>query len=219
MNGHDLVFATLDIAPPPREFVEWVKSVDEKTWWWDSYRTCHMLNLYTTGQGQKGTRMTELKWQSYVPKSFIDYMEQNLWPMIGGPTRCIIIRTLGPDGGNANHIDCSKEQFGTIQHKFRTVLEGYTGGLYFLDGDDRKFIPEVDNNVWYVMDGSWPHGQRNTKEGYKYTLCLGAPFDGYEDLSRYPIRDILITKGDITLPNDYDKLFRTYGKTKSSEQY
>lgn len=219
MTGHDLVFATLDIAPPPPEFLTWVKSLDENSWWWDSYRTCHMLNLYTTGQGQSGAKMTGLRWQPNVPDFFIKYMENNLWPMIGGPTRAIIIRTLGPEGGNADHIDCSKEQFGTIQHKFRTVLEGYTGGLYFMNGNDRRYIPEVDTNVWYVMDGSWPHGQRNTKHGYKYTLCLGAPFNGYEDLSKYPIKEIMITKGELTLPEDYTKLFRNYGKSKTVEQY
>lgn len=216
MNGHDLIFATLNIPAPPPEFLAWVKSQEEPRWWWDSYRTCHMLNLYTTGQGESGASTARLRWQQGVPDFFIRYMEDNVWPIIDGPTRTIIIRTLGPDGGNADHIDCMRSQFGTIQHKLRVVLEGYTDGLYFLNGTERRFIPHVDQNVWYLIDGSWPHGQRNEGVGYKYTLCLGAPFNGHEDLSRYPIKDILISKSELKLPDNLDDYFRTYRGDKAS---
>ena len=68
-------------------------------------------------------------------------------------------------------MDSKVDEIGTLQHKFRIVLNGDVDKLYFIDKKyNRVYIPE--NYTTYVLDGSHPHAlEPGTEE--KVTLCIG----------------------------------------------
>ena len=89
--------------------------------------------------------------------------------------RVTILRT--PSGYGLNvHLDSTADEVGTLQHKFRIVLNGNVDKLYFIDKHHNEvYIPESYHT--YVLDGSHPHALKPGTEE-KVTLCIGAPWKG-----------------------------------------
>ena len=89
--------------------------------------------------------------------------------------RVTILRTPAGYGLNV-HLDSTANEVGTLQHKFRIVLNGNVDKLYFIDKHlNEIYIP--DDYYTYVLDGSHPHALKPGTEE-KVTLCIGAPWNG-----------------------------------------
>jgi hypothetical protein len=145
--------------------------------------------------------------------SLREWAEDVLFPLFGR-SRIMIITT--PAGAtNPPHIDCSREKFETsLQHKFRYVLQGNIDDLYFMSNRGDVQTPAGPDKP-FIMSGKWPHYMTNTSNDTKFTLALGAPWDGdvndtsYVDLlsrsyNKYK-NDYL--QADFELPDNYGDLF------------
>jgi hypothetical protein len=108
-----------------------------------------------------------------------------------------------PGIANNEHIDCRLEEIGSRQHKFRIVLQGRTGTLYFKTKKGNIFVPDIEES--FIMDGGWPHGMINDSLELKLTLAAGAPWTGYDF---YDNVETLMFKEDYSLPDDLIKYIK-----------
>mgnify|MGYP007000196553 len=68
-------------------------------------------------------------------------LEEKIFPWMDRPGRVTILRTA-PDTGLHTHLDSTKEEIGTLQDKYRLVLNGAIDKLYFLDKKlNRVYMP------------------------------------------------------------------------------
>lgn len=205
-----LLYLPLDIENPPTDFLDHLNNLKHEKLYTDEYRSCyHVPLMYDFKPGN-------FYWTPFaLPyKSLREWFEDVLFP-ITGKSRVMIITT--PAGvQNPPHIDCSKDKFQTtLQHKFRYVLQGNIDDLVFMSkqGDVRC---NAGPDKPFVMSGSWPHYMTNTSNNTKFTLALGAPWDGSIDDKQYVD---LITKSyskynnyyqgfdNIDLPDNWEELF------------
>jgi hypothetical protein len=184
-----------------------IQQIDESNWFWEPYRGTSMLPLMTMGGkgGKSGTSNFRTKqsflWCDYVPTSIQKWFDDIVFPWMGMRTRVMILRTQ-PGAANFEHIDCSPSSFGTLQHKFRVLLQGKTDTLYFITKTDKIFL--FDTNKPFIIDGSWPHGMVNNTSDVKYTIAVGAPWcgnDRYLNLSNEMYCEKTL------LPKNYTKYF------------
>ena len=210
---------TLLYSRLPIEFVQYkqslqhYKNIDDDKWYWDSYRTVHMLPLYTPGgavskQGSRNSKGSELDWTEYADVHTQEYFETNIFPWSTPKGRIILLKTP-PGGSLATHIDCNRQTFGTRQHKLRVVLQGTVDSLIFVTKDG-ECKPKSDHRCAFIIDGSWPHYMTNTFEDRKYTICLGAPWDGeptdgYTKLLNTSEDHIELDRSN--LPDNYEQYF------------
>lgn len=205
-----LLYLPLDIETPPTDFLDHLNNLKYDKLYNDEYRSCyHVPIMYDFAPGN-------FAWMPFAfpYPSLREWLEDVLFP-ITGKSRVMII-TTPPGVQNPPHIDCSKENFSTtLQHKFRYVLQGNIDDLVFMSkqgdvqcntGPDKPF----------VMSGSWPHYMTNNSNNTKFTLALGAPWDGSVDDNRYVN---LLTKSyntysdyyqsfeNIDLPDNWEELF------------
>lgn len=210
----DILYAKLPILfDKHSKSLDHYKSIDDDKWYWDSYRTVRMLPLYTPGgaidkKGSQNKKNSELDWTVYADADTVDFFETKVFPWLDKKGRIILLKTP-PGDSLATHIDCSREVFGTRQHKLRVVLQGEVNSLTFVT-KDKDVSPKGDHRNLFVMDGSWPHYMTNTFNDWKYTICLGAPWDGgpteeYNKLLEHTEDLIQITKDQ--LPNNYEEYF------------
>ena len=122
--------------------------------------------------------------------------------------RVTILRT--PVGYGLNvHLDSTEDEIGTLQHKFRIVLNGNVDKLYFIDKQlNEVYIP--DNYHTYILDGSHPHALKPGTEE-KVTLCIGAPWTGksnekYNDLLENAFYKMKVSRPD-NLKDDWTDPF------------
>ncbi len=215
-----LLFGTLDIESPNRQkWVQWLEGVEESKWFWDDYRTCDMLPLMTKNGGVKLSDAEhrfepgeDFIWTDITPDFVKSYIENHIFNWMGMRSRIIIIRTA-PSKGNAIHIDCSPHAFGTLQHKFRIVLQGETETLYFHTKEKDIEAPRTDKP--FIMDGSWPHGMTNTSDKTKYTLCIGSPWSGSE---KYPGLNKLLEAEESDLPKEIRHFFHPKYKDQNLDE-
>lgn len=193
--------------------LEHYKSIADNKWYWDSYRTVRMLPLYTPNgainkKGSQNSKSSVLDWTTYADANTIEFFEKNVFPWLDKKGRIILLKTP-PGESLAIHIDCSKEVFGTRQHKLRVVLQGEVNSLTFVT-NDADISPASDHRNLFVMDGSWPHYMTNKFQDWKYTICLGAPWDGgqtEEYVKLLEETDDVIKINRNNLPIDYEKYF------------
>jgi hypothetical protein len=168
----NLLYLPLDIENPPTDFLDHLNSINFKKLYVDEYRNCYHVPLMYDFQPGKFSWMPF----AFPYKSLREWFEDVLFP-ITEKSRIMII-TTPPGVQNPPHIDCSKDRFQTtLQHKFRYVLQGNIDDLVFMsnqgdipcnNGPDKPFI----------MSGKWPHHMTNNSNTTKFTLALGAPWDG-----------------------------------------
>lgn len=205
-----LLYLPLDIENPPTDFLDHLNNLKYDKLYVDDYRSCyHVPLMYDFKPGS-------FSWMPFaIPyPSLREWFEDVLFP-ITGKSRIMIITT--PSGvQNPPHIDCSREKFRTsLQHKFRYVLQGNIDDLVFMSkqGDVRC---NAGPDKPFVMSGSWPHYMTNTSNTTKFTLALGAPWDGSFEDKKYV--DLLNRSyntynqyyqgfEDIELPDDWEQLF------------
>jgi hypothetical protein len=178
-----------------------ILKVDDKFWHWDPYRGIRMLPLMTKNAviGEAGTfngREGTFDWVSYTPTVIKDWFEQEIFPWMGAKTR--IMALLTPPGiANNEHIDCNLEEVGSRQHKFRVVLQGRTGTLYFKTSEGDVTVPDIEES--FIMDGGWPHGMLNDSVELKLTLAAGAPWTGHDSYNNV---ETLMFREDYILPTE-----------------
>ena len=160
-----------------------VMSVHDNYWHYNEFRGCKMLPVFNAGgqlggQAQgKDTRHGEFTYTEPAQKwTFTQkLLKEKVFPWMEPLGRVTILKTPAGYGLNV-HLDSKVDEIGTLQHKFRIVLNGNVDKLYFIDKRyNRVYIPE--NYTTYVLDGSHPHAlEPGTEE--KVTLCIGAPWTG-----------------------------------------
>lgn len=149
-----------------------ITSISLDEYHYDKFRNTYILPLYNAA-GKTGKVDPELlgkkKWSKSVPhteKNFSSILEEL-------PGRLTVLFT--PAGQEMNiHLDCLASEVGTNQYKWRYVLKGDLGGLYFLDKDMNKIYPNQGERS-YVMDGGHPHSI-DCSPRPKWTMCIGAPW-------------------------------------------
>jgi hypothetical protein len=182
--------------------------INQAAWFWDEFRGTNMLPLMTRNSqaGSFGTsngREGEFKWLFYTPKVIRDWFEEEVFPWMGCKTRIMALMT-NPGIANKEHIDCDKHEMGSQQDKFRVVLQGRTGTLYFKTKEGDVYAPDVDGP--FIMDGSWPHGMLNDSSELKLTIAAGAPWTGNQS---YDNIELMMSKNDYSLPDELSMYFKT----------
>lgn len=206
----NLLYLPLDLESPPRDFLDHLNSIKYDKLYTDDYRNCfHVPLMYDFVPGK-------FFWTPYAMpyKSLREWCEDVLIP-ITGKSRIMII-TTPPGETNPPHIDCSRDKFETtLQHKFRFVLQGNIDDLVFITRDS-EITCNKGPDVPFVMSGKWPHYMKNSYDKTKFTLALGAPWDGsiedknYVDLikkSYKKYKKYYQHSTDIQLPDNWEDLF------------
>lgn len=207
-----LLYLPLEIENPPADFLDHLDSIPDSKLYPDEYRNCHHVPLmYDFKPGN-------FSWTPYAFKytKLREWFEDVLFP-ITGKSRVMIITTRS-NATNPPHIDCSKNLFNTtLQHKFRYVLQGNIHDLEFMDNSSNSVSPSLQApDRPFVMSGSWPHYMQNKHTGRKYTLALGAPWDGSLDNNTYrklievsynKYKDFYLSKDNLVLPSNWETLF------------
>tara|TARA_Y100001935_G_C17148448_1_gene429194 strand:- start:55 stop:738 length:684 start_codon:yes stop_codon:yes gene_type:complete len=196
-----------------KQSLDHYKKINDDTWFWDTYREVRMLPLYTPGgattkSGSQNNRKADLDWTEYADKDTMDFFEQKVFPWLDKKGRIILLKTP-PNDSLAVHIDCSKQSFHTRQHKLRVVLQGEVNSLTFVTKDN-DVQPSADHRNLFVMNGGWPHYMTNTFDDWKYTICLGAPWEGGdtdEYISLIENSQDVIELDKNYLPIDYEQYF------------
>lgn len=181
-----ITFAAIDLGITDQQrqhMLEEVLSVDTGAWHYNDFRGCSMLPVYNSG-GQLGEKSRGKQ----NPNSVFEYtepaknfthtqhiLETLVFPWLQPLGRVTILRTPAGFGLNV-HLDSTQEEIGTLQHKFRIVLNGNIDKLYFIDAHgEKQYVPQDYHT--YVLDGSHPHALDPGDEE-KITLCIGAPWTG-----------------------------------------
>lgn len=182
----NFTFAAFDIGVTDEEkhqMLQEVLALDDNVHHYNEFRGCRMIPIYNGG-GRLG---------GYTPgvsttKGVFEYTlagsqcptiqrvcEEKIFPFMSPPGRVTILRTEPGTGLNI-HLDSNKNEIGTLQQKFRLVLNGNIGKLFFLDKDCNKvYVPPYYDT--YSMDGSHAHSI-DADDQEKITLCIGAPWHG-----------------------------------------
>lgn len=209
-NEHHLLMASLLFPELDRsKCVAEFKAVPQEHWFHDPYRNTTMLPVMSMGgrggpQGANNFRTKEpYEWVEYVPQTLRDWFETHIFPWMGMKTRISLLKTT-PGQTNFVHIDCSPKAFNSQQHKFRIILQGRTDTLYFVS----KLVPKLtifNTKHPFIMDGSWPHGMDNFTNEEKYTIAVGAPWNGLEKYDN--IVEAMYVNRDLHMPSDYETYF------------
>jgi hypothetical protein len=205
----DFTFTAIDLGITDNDrknIYDEVMSADEKHWHYNDFRGCYMLPVYNAGGvlgGQVEGRDTRNGMFNYTEAmhncSFTKkFLEEKIFPWMEPQGRVTILRTPAGKGLNV-HLDSTEDEIGTLQHKFRIVLNGKVDKLFFIDKNHNKvYIP--DNYSTYILDGSHPHSLEPADE-VKITLCIGAPWTGqptkeYEELVNNSLYTMKVSRPD-----------------------
>lgn len=182
----EFTFAAIDTGITQQEkdqMLAEVLALPEDMHHYNSFRGCRMIGIFNGG-GKLGGREvagnTAKGTFQYTPAGDLcptiqRVCEEKIFPFMDPIGRVTILRTA-PNTGLEVHLDSTPEEIGTLQHKYRTVLNGNIGKLYFLDKDLNKvYVPEYYDT--YTMDGSHAHSI-DPDPHEKITLCIGAPWKG-----------------------------------------
>ncbi len=208
----DILFSELKIATLDKvKVLKEIYSVSEEHWIYDKYRNSWLLPVVTENGSETSFALSKSKTSNpsfkFTPHqlpTLHQYIENHVYSWLSSAARVMLLRT-SPNEKNNEHIDCSREQFGSRQHKFRYVLQGKSDTLYFITQGGKLKIPRTD--LPFIIDGSWPHGMHNDAEEDKITLCLGAPWTGEEN---YPMLGKKLLKSDYLAPANIDHYFHSY---------
>jgi hypothetical protein len=206
----NILFAKTHFNPLDKErATHEILKINKELWYWDTYRKTTMVPLMTKNArpGEMGANNIinsgEFEWVEYTPYVIREWFEDEIFPWMGRRTRISALLTE-PNFANGEHIDCDINQVGTQQHKFRVVLQGNTGTLYYKTKEGNIHVPNIDEP--FIMDGSWPHGMTNDSTKLKLTIAAGAPWTGN---SNYNNIEVMMKRSDFTLPDDLSQYLKS----------
>jgi hypothetical protein len=140
-------------------------------------------------------------WKSFVPSIIKDWSEKHVFPWIGYPTK--VVALIAQPGADAKmHIDCSQQDIGSKQHRFRLMLQGNTSDIYFTTNSGQVHAPEVTEP--FVMDVGYPHSMKNTYAENTVLLAYGLPWSGKDSYDPEQV-NVCISKLDYGLPTDMEQ--------------
>ena len=209
----DFTFAAINlgITDEDRKTIhDEIMSASEHQWHFNEFRGCYMLPVYNAGGvlgGQVEGRNTRTGTFNYTEAmhncSFTQkFLEEKIFPWMMPHGRVTILRTPAGQGLNV-HLDSTEDEIGTLQHKFRIVLNGKVDKLFFIDKNHNKvYIP--DNYNTYILDGSHPHSLEPADE-VKITLCIGAPWTGQPNEKYKELIDNSLYKMKVSRPDKLEK--------------
>lgn len=200
----DILFAAVDLPLLDRAAAaRAILDIDDSYSWWDTYRSTKMYPLMVKQGKIVDNRQTgEFFWHECAPTIIREWFDSVVFPWLGCRSRIIALVTQ-PNFSNSEHIDCEPNEVGSLQHKFRIVLQGETDTLYF--NTDNGSIPAPKTGGAFIMDGGWPHGMTNNSDQVKVTIALGSPWTGRE---HYDNINILQRRSDYRMPQDLSPYFR-----------
>lgn len=203
-------FAAIDVGVTSKEkfdMLQEVKNVPDEMHHYNKFRGCRMIGIYNGG-GRLGGRVAGIDTKKgkfkYSPAGELcptirRVCEQKIFPFMNPHGRVTILRTE-PSYGLNIHLDSKLEEVGTLQHKFRLVLNGEIDKLFFVDSNGNKvYVP--GHYDCYTMDGSHPHSI-DGGEQEKITLCIGAPWHGEENEKYNYLLDNALFKMQVSRPVD-----------------
>lgn len=207
----DFTFAAIDLGitdEDRKKIYDEIMSADEQQWHFNDFRGCYMLPVYNAG-GKLGDKERGIKYGSFSYTDAIGedsftqkFLEQKVFPWMEPHGRVTILRTPAGQGLNV-HLDSTEDEIGTLQHKFRIVLNGKVDKLFFIDKDHNKvYIP--DNYNTYILDGSHPHSLEPADE-VKITLCIGAPWTGQPNEKYQELIDNSLYTMKVSRPEKLEK--------------
>lgn len=201
---NDILFATVDLPLlDKRAAAKAVLSIDDRYSWWDDYRSTKMYPLMVKDKHTANNSLQgDFFWHDCAPEIIREWFDSVVFPWTGERSRVIALVTQ-PNFSNSEHIDCEPHEVGTLQHKFRIVLQGETDTLYFNTVDGNVPAPKTDSA--FIMDGGWPHGMTNYTDQVKVTIALGSPWRGRE---HYDNINILQRRSEYRMPPDLSSYFR-----------
>jgi hypothetical protein len=201
---NDLLFAAVDLPVLDKvSATQSILDIDDSHSWWDEYRSTKMYPLMVKqGKTADNSKPGEFLWHPCAPQIIVDWFETVVFPWIGSKSRVIGLVTQ-PHFSNTEHIDCEPHEVGTLQHKFRIVLQGETDTLYFKTDRGQVSAPRTDG--CFIMDGGWPHGMTNYSDRVKVTIALGSPWNGRD---HYDNVTVLQRRSDYMMPSDLGPYFR-----------
>ena len=208
----DLTFAAIDLgisALEKQKILNEILNVPSDYWHYNEFRGCHMLGIYNGG-GKLGGRdvagNTAKGEFDYTPAGKLCHytrftLQNKIFPFMDPIGRVTILRTKA-NAGLSVHLDSTLEEVGTLQHKFRFVLNGNIDKLYFIDKNRNKvFVPDCYDT--YIMDGSHAHSlDPGTEE--KITLCIGAPWKGKSTVNYDKVLENALYKFTVSRPETYE---------------
>jgi len=182
----EFTFAALDLGISDNDrklMLEEVNNSKPSHWHYNKFRGCKMLPVYNAGGRLGGQDINKTK--SFDSFDFTEpaqewnhtqkIIKEKIFPWLLPEGRITILKTPAGHGLNV-HLDSTEKEIGTLQHKFRIVLNGNIDKLYFIDKNNNNIhVPDCYNT--YVLDGSHPHALLPGNEE-KITLCIGAPWTG-----------------------------------------
>lgn len=183
------------------------------------FRGCKMIHIFN-GVGardvREGSNKGEFKYTDVEP--FITetkkILENKIFPWMNPVGRVNVLRTQIGHSLNV-HVDTTRSEIGTLQHKYRLVLNGNIDKLYFLDKNQNKvYVPQHYDS--YVLDGSHPHSLDPGNEE-KITLCIGSPWKGqpteqYLNFLQNPLFTMTVSRPDVFNDEWEDPYFRNKDK-------
>ena len=158
-----MTFSAIDIGVTDQEKIDMldeVMNLPPQSYYYNDFRGCRIASIDTS---------------SKACPILLRVCREKIFPFMNPPGRVSILRTA-PNTGLNVHIDTKKSEIGSLHQKYRLVLNGNVGKLYFIDRDYNKVYvpPHYDS---YSMDGGHPHSI-DADEEEKITLCVGAPWHG-----------------------------------------
>lgn len=217
-----MLFSELDIPLIDKaKTVEWLTSIPEDYWFFDTYRKCFMLPIMTrNGRSTKAdmlqhnvkTNIADFSWVHFTPNFIKKYFKKNIFNWTKMKSRIVVIRTMAKKE-NPVHIDCFPEGFNKKQYKLRIVVQGTSDTLYFKTRSGKTWAPFTEKP--FIMDGSWPHGMINSSHLDKYTICFGSPWTYSE---HNPNLNTLMFANSEELPKDYRKYFPSMEEEKENSK-
>jgi hypothetical protein len=197
-------FAAIDLGITQEEktlMLSEIKAISDKLWYYDDFRGCYMLPIFNGGGIRNNTSSGSLDFTvaAKLSPTVTDVLKNKIFPFMNPRGRVTVLRTLPGNKLNV-HLDSTVEEIGTLQHKFRVVLNGEIDKLYFIDKFENKvYMPRCYDT--YILDGSHPHALDPSEEE-KITLCVGAPWNGqptekYETLLNNSIYTCTVSRPEI----------------------
>jgi len=205
----DFTFAAFDVGISQEEkklMLDEVLALSSDVHHWNEFRGCRMIGIYNGG-GRLGGRVEGIDTKTGEFKYTLageqcptiqKVCEEKIFPFMSPPGRVTILRTA-PNTGLNVHLDSKESEIGTRQHKYRVVLNGNIGKLFFIDNLGNKvYVPPYYDS--YVLDGSHAHSI-DPDEQEKITLCIGAPWHGEDNNTYQSFIDNALYKMTVSRPD------------------
>ncbi len=213
----DFVFSDLKLPAPDRALLlDEMKRIPARFWKSDSNLGGQKATLfsykgsglcsYEESKAKIFCQPGDLRWTEGMEIGATQkYLEETFFSWMSHLGRVHVLRTP-PGQCMPIHYDCRRGNHLSPQPKMRVILSGTSKDLFFLDTNSTGHRMHCfDAPGGFVIDGSWPHGIVNSSTEDRYTLAIGSPWSGQDNLSEY-LGEKKIFKSQLSFP-EYSEIF------------